>query len=293
MAVLMPALVAGAIAAGIALGLLAVSRLFGRWLGGGLWLVPLALGGYVAGHAWLRGWFSSGGFSWPPPDAYDWIPFVVVVAALLGCLESVWPSRAWTRLENRLLVGALLCGLVLYPLISATWTIQESAAWLAGTVLGIAFVWSVADSEAHRLGRAFVLPMALWVAAVAVCMQLCRATILMELSVILLACLAAAWIVSLGWASLSFARGGVGVIVCAVAGMILFARFYGYPELPPATAIALAGAPLALAIDRIPAFAGWKPLLRSMLRIVALLVPIGVAVGFALQEFLKGGIEGY
>ncbi len=293
MALLMPAVVAAAIAAGFAFLLVSVAYLLG---GGdrGRWSVPVALaGGYALGHAWLRGWVAPNGPPWLPSDAYDWIPYAALAAGLVGWLDAIWPGRWWTRLENRLILVGGLTWLLLNPLITGTWAPQESAGWLA-LIAGVTLLsWGSLDLHARRLGRAAILPVAIWVKVTAICMQLCHATILMELAAILLLALAALWVVSRWAPALTLERGGTPVLAVVVAGLILFARFYGYPELPAPSAVALAIAPLFLGIDALPGIRHRTALVRWIVRMIALAIPLGVALGFALPEFLKAGLEGY
>jgi hypothetical protein len=100
-------------------------------------------------------------------------------------------------------------------------------------------------------------------------------------------------IVSIWWRGLSLARGGSAVVVTVFAALVLSARFYGYPELPLPSLVALAVAPRMLWLDRIPFVRERGPIVATLWRVLAILIPCGVAIGFALPEFLKAGLEAY
>ncbi len=294
MSLLIPILIACGISAGVCLVVATLARVFGGPEGRAVAFLPFALAiGYAAGHAWLRGWVRPALVPIPPIDAYDWIPWLALAAMILGGLDSVRPCPGWARWENRLLLTALTLWLLLRPLLEGTWSTQEAAQWMSGLGLLALAVWGVLDFQAKRLGRKAVLPLIVWTSATALCMQFCHITTLAQLGFVLVAGLAGFWIVSLWWPGLTLARGAVPVLLVVVNGLILFGRFYAYPELPVPTAIGLAIAPLSLAVDSVPPLRNARPLWTALLRLLALLVPVGVAVGFALHEFLKAGVDGY
>lgn len=294
MALLLPGLIAVGIAFSATFVLVALGRAIHRQGSAGLWSVPIGLGaGYALGHAWLRGWLQGTPPQWPPADGYDWIAWLALAVAIIAALDATWPTSWWSRWINRTAIVAAVLWCLVATLLGGFWSAEEGPAWLAALGASALLVWGILDWESGVLGRDAILPVALWAAATGVCMQLCHSLILAELGMVLAGALFALWIVSRWSSGLTLARGGVPVVVTVLSGIILYGRFYNFPELPAASAIALAVAPLVLWFDQLPPMRSWRPLWRGMLRIGLLLVPLGIAIGFALQEFLKAGLEGY
>ncbi len=268
----------------IGMGLAAVVALLVSALGGrgptwGRRALPIGLGlAYALGHAAVRGWLRRDWPPFPPLDATDWVPWLALGASLLGLLETVAPTPAWARWENRLLMTALTLWLVLGPLLGGAWEPREGYVRLAGLGLGMLAAWGVLDWQAERLGRATLLPLTLLAGGTAAGLLLSHSLVLAEFAAVLAASLAACWLVGLWSPGLTPARGGVAVVVVVLAGLLLAGHFYAYPELPGPVAATLAAAPLALWVDRLGPARRLGPWASSFLRLAA----VGGVVGVAL-----------
>jgi hypothetical protein len=259
---------------------------------GGRWGLPLGLGiGYALGHAGASEWLTSGELpSIPPLNATDWLPWLALAAMVLGLLESLWPSPAWARWENRLLLVGATLWLLIGPLYQSLWEPAQwkGAVWVCGLGAGILVFWGLLEGLSGRRGRAMLLPLAVLAGGTAAALVLSRFLVLGECGMGLAAALGAAWLVSRWWVELSPAGGGVPVVGVLLAGLILGGFFYA--ELPASSAILLALAPLALLVDRIGPVARWPGWAGGLARLAAVLVPVGAAV--ALAAMAAPGLEG-
>lgn len=268
-----PGLTGMGLASALALLVMVLGALSGRRS------LPMALGlAFAIGHAAVRGWLQDGGPPWPPLDATDWVPWLALLAMTLGLLESVAPCPAWARWENRILLTALMLGLVLRPLLAEWLVTVEGVGWLLGVGLGILAAWGVLESQAERLGRAILLPMVILAIGTAGVLLLSHSLVLASSAAVLAAALAACGLVMLWRGEGASVRGGVPVVVVVLAGLILSGHIYAFPALPGLAAVGLAAAPLALGVDRVGPGRWLGPRGSALIRLVAVLVVVGVAL---------------
>jgi hypothetical protein len=289
---LRPGLIGMGLSAVTAIVVTAVAALFAR-RSGRSWGVPLGLGlGYALGHAAVYGWLPPNRPPFPPFEVFDWLPWLALAAMLLGFFEVLAPTPAWARWENRLLLTAVAVWVLLGPLVGGMWADWGQATpWLAGIGLGIVILWAVVESHAARLGRSLILPLIVLAGGTSAAMLLGHSLKLAELSAVLAASLGACWIVAFGWPALTLARGGVPVFVAVLAGLLLCGHFYS--ELPAAPAVLLAAAPLTLWIDRIGPLRRLRPWQAALVRVVAVLVPVGAAIAITVMQAPPPVPEGY
>jgi hypothetical protein len=263
-----------------------LAKLSGRG-SSGPWKIALALGaGYLAGHIAI---------AWPSSDVTDRIPPLAVAAMVLGMLEATWPGPPWARWENRLLLSALVVGLIVEP---ARASLEETQGlrgfWIAMGIVGLVIFasWTNLEALAARVrGVAIALPMLVVAGGMSAVLALSGSMLLGQLGGALTAALAAAWIASWRGEPLSLSRGGVPVLVVVLSALALEGQVYS-PAPGKTTMLALvAVAPFALWILRIGPLRRLAPWQAALLGAVIALVPIGVALGMALTASAE--VESY
>jgi hypothetical protein len=269
----LPALVAGVVAG---VGRLVATRT--RIAAGAPASVALALGAAVLaarlGTAPLPRQF-------PPIDVTDWIPVIVLVAMLLGLCESLRPSPAWARWENRVLLALLVLRLILGPLPDVDWTTRANLTWLAGLLVASLAAWANVDALAARrptapLGASLVIT----IASTALALLLSGTLVLAQIGAALAAALGAVYLVSWRLPAGSLAPGGTPVLVATCSALLIEGHVYA--GLAPAAAVLLASAPFGAWLGSAGPARRLAPWQATLLGLVASLVPAGVAVGLVL-----------
>lgn len=272
------------------------------------WGAAVGVGlGYILGHAVMSEWHSGtrladtwrdlqtwtragGAFPLSAGNGWDWLPWIAAIATLIGVLDGGWPAPRWSRWQNRLLLAVLLMWLVFSPLVGGLWTAEHGAAWMIGLGSATFAFATVLDIRAERLGPA--MPLVLMVPAIgmAAAQHFSESSYLFTiLSGALAATTGALWVVSWFSPRMNLARATIPIYAVVYAGLAIGGMFYG--GLPKTSGLALAVAPLASFIDRV---GPWRigrdedgALIQesrkaSTARVIAMLVPIGIAVGVAL-----------
>ncbi len=288
----------------------------GESTSGPRWGAAVGVGlGYIFGHAAMSEWHSGdrpadtwrdlqtwtregGAFPLFAGNGWDWLPWIAAIATLVGVLDGAWPAPRWSRWQNRLLLVVLLMWLVFSPLVGGLWMPGQGAAWMIGLGAATFALATVLDIRAARLGPS--MPLVLMVPAIgmAAAQHFSESSYVFAiLSGALAATTGALWVVSWFSPRMNLARATIPTYAMVYAGLAFGGMFYG--GLPRTSALALALAPLASFIDRVGPWqmiarpaklddawsdegvpgGGWK---ASTARVVAMLVPIGIAVGAAL-----------
>lgn len=290
-----------AAAVGIALIVSALAAFLGR--GGDAPTGPrwgLAIGlalGYGVGHAFVREWlkgprlqeawsalkvwkFGEGEFPLFPSGMVDWIPWLAGAALIIGVLDGIQPVPGWAKWENRLFLTVLTLGLLLPLFLNGTWEFVQGAKWAGGLGLAVLAFWAVIDARATRIGASMPLILLLMAIALSISQTVSGLSIKMgSLGGVLSGALGGIWVVSWMSPRIALARAAVPVFVVIYAGSIFCGVFYH--ELPMASAIALALAPMATLVDRIGPVTRLSPWKVAAIRTAALIVPLGVAVAVA------------
>lgn len=270
------------------------------------WGAALGVGfGYILGHAAMSEWHAGdrpadtwrdlqtwtregGAFPLFAGNGWDWLPWIAAAATLIGVLDGAWPTPRWSRWQNRLLLAILLMGLVFRPLIGGAWTVGQGAAWMIGLGVATFALTTVLDIRAERLGPAMPLVLLVPAVGMSVAQHFSHSYVFAVLSAALAATTGAVWVVSWFNARMNLARATIPIYATVYAGLAFGGMFYA--SLPWISAAALAIAPLASFIDRVgpwrmarsedgePGRGDWK---TSIARLMAMLVPIGVAIGAA------------
>jgi hypothetical protein len=227
--------------------------------------------------------------AFPPIEVTDRVPWLVVAAVLLGVFESIHPSPAWARWENRVLLAVLVLGVVLGPVLSDDWPSRRDLARQGGLVLVVLVAWVGLETLAAGRSTAALGPSLLALAAAsAAALLLSGSVVLGQIGGGLAAALGVVWIVSWWLPDRSLSRGGVPVLVATLAALLIEGQVYS--GLAREAGLLLGTAPLVPWL----AFAGparrlatWQ---SALLATALVLLPAGVAVGLALQA-APGGYE--
>jgi hypothetical protein len=287
MQLILPGLIGMGVAAGAAAVVLIVSGLIGRGdpaRDRGRWGPAFALGlGYALGHAAVREWITPPTWPpFPPLDAPDWAAWLALAAMVLGVLDATWPSPAWARWENRLIVSAVTVWLIVRSQYEGLWATRDGARSLGAMVAGVYLLWSVLDGLSARAGRATIFPLVILTAGTSVVLVLSRSLVLGEYGAALTVALAVAWVASRWKARLTLARGGVPIVSVVLAALLLSGYFYA--ELSRRNALLLASAPLTLLVGELPPIrraSAWK---SGLARAIAILIPVGIAIALAAMD---------
>jgi hypothetical protein len=219
--------------------------------------------------------------AFPPVEVTDRIPWIVAAAMLLGLCESVRPSPGWARWENRLLLTALVLGLILGPVLGEDWPTRSALARQGGLALVLLAAWANLESLASRRSTAMLGPALLVVAASAgVALMMSGSLVLGQLGLGLASALAAAWVVSWWLRGPSLRRGGIPVLFATYGALLIVGHIYS--GLPAPAAYLLAAAPLAAWVGFVGPtrrLAAWQ---ATLLGALATLVPAAVAMGLAI-----------
>jgi hypothetical protein len=254
----------------------------------GSWGAALGLAvGFLAAFFALKGWPP-----FPPIDVADWLPYLAVLAMVLGLVEGLARVPDWSRWLLRATLAALLVWVKINPLREPRgWGALATAAYGVGLWTAALFLWWNLESVASRVTGAAV-PLALSVLSLAVGIVSVGSHVATAgLMIVGLAVASAAIaIVCLVAPAASIARGGVGVATILLFGVGLDAYFYGQ-DMPVSCAALLTLAPIVL-------WVGWIPPLRCRARwqaaficALAILIPAGAAAGIALTRYLAESVE--
>ena len=246
-----------------------------RPLGGGI--APAA--GYAIAYGRLVGEL---GFPAASPD--NWIIYVAAAGAIVGVAFCLLPVPKWAHVATVLVLAALLCFMLLKPLLdAATVARATAAAWIAGGAVAMT-LWWLGMNQIARAGPRMLAP------AVAMLVALGGAAILGEgglaqrggftlgaMAVVLGASLAVATFTP----RFSLAGGGMLVTTLVILGTLFYAWFYIYPDPSPRMKAAIGIVVAAPAL----AACGWFPGIykrshwtRGVVAVVAVLLGIATAV---------------
>lgn len=283
MDLLIPGLLGVALAAGVSALVLASAR-------GRAWGVPLGLGcGFALGHAAVRGWLMAPEWpTGPPLDAVDWAPWLALVAAGLGAIDAARPvGKAW-RWSGRALLTAAAIALVLGPLMSGAWEAEPRHGLdrLIGLGLALLAAWGATAVLVVRRGGGAALPLLGWCAGSGGVLAAAHSLALGASAVTLAAALGPVAILAIWRPERAGGRGWLAVVVVALAALTLGGLFYA--DLPTTSAVLLALAPLALAIDRLGPVRRRPTWAIVLLRVAAVLVPVVAALAIALVTSAGG-----
>jgi hypothetical protein len=252
--------------------------------GGQGWGPPLALWlGYAAGHWALRGFPP-----FPPAESLDWLFWLAWAAGAAGCLEAAGRSAGWVRFATRALVSAAAVWLILRARLQSSSGLA-SAGLVAATGCALLALWALLEGLAERRPGSS-LPLVLWTTAAAssVSLVLSGSVVLGQLAGALAAALGALVVVSWWRPAAARFRGAPAVAAVALGGLWISGAVYS--ELPLASALLLAAAPVAAWEGEAPAVRRLKPWQATLARFLAALIPaaVAVAIAFAASPSFEG-----
>lgn len=233
-------------------------------------LGPLAVGvAYFVGHLFIAGWVS-----FPPTDTTNWLPYFALAAAVLGAFCGVLAIKAWARVLIFALVSAGALRLLLKPKFQYGWSLSEGWIWVACLGSAMVLLAIILDALVRRSATAVETPAFLLI--------ICGGTfgaLMLSGSMLLgqfAAVLGAAVFGSLVFTARKVALGrGIVPVFSLLLGALLVSGYF-FAELPVASAMLLAFAPVLAVIpigmpSKILAF-GIRAALVSVPVIVALVL---------------------
>jgi hypothetical protein len=264
LAVLVPTVI-GAVAVG--LGRLRGGRLKSEGDGGLPWWTAAAVGiAYVAGH------LAVSRPALPPVDVTDRVPLVALAAAALAAAEAAWRATV----TGRVLLAALVIGLVLGPVATADGLEREAVIRLAAALAVAAVAWAnVEDLAARTDGADLVRALVITSVGAGLSLLLSGSAVLGQLGLALAAALAASWL-----AAGRPPAGAVSTTTAILTALVLIG--FVYASLPATSAVLLASAPAAVWPTRLGPFRRLNPWTTAFLNTAAVMVPVAVAVGLAV-----------
>lgn len=237
-------------------------------------LGPLVIGlAYLSGHLVITGWVP-----FPPTDTTNWLPFFALATGILGAFCGVLAIKAWARVLIFSLVSTGALRLLLKPKFLYVWSLAEGWIWVACLAGAMVLLAIILDALVRRTATAIEIPAFLLI--------ICAGTfgaLMLSGSMLLgqfAAVLGAAVFGSLVFIArkVALGRGIVPVFSLMVGALVVSGYFFA--ELPAASAVLLAFAPiLALIPVGMP-----SKLLTSGTRAALVSVPIVVAVVLAFHS---------
>lgn len=238
--------------------------------------------GFVAAWFAIYGWPAL-----PPRDVTQWLPFLAVLAAVVGIVESATRFGIGLRWVVRVVAIAIALTTQVAPLFQTTWTPMTGALWTAGFGLLWLVGWLFLEQLTSRTGRswsAFVL-MALGACISAAC-GLSSSAAIAQAGGMLTAALGALWIVTLFARNFEWKTSVLPVAAILLPALLVNACCYA--ELRPMTTgllvLAPAGGWLAAFVLRSSHHRDW------VAATVTILLGAG-AVAAAIATSSPGGYE--
>ncbi|MBI1923763.1 hypothetical protein HYR99_05885 [Candidatus Poribacteria bacterium] len=251
---------------------------------GGAWAGGLALGaGYIVGHAGVIGWPP-----FPPVEATQWLVYLAIAASAVGLLEARWGRSTWVRWGVRLLLLGMTLWLLLRPMLKHNWGPGEAVAWLAGLGIALLLFWGGLDALVKRLsGVSLPLTLLIVAAGGSVVLGLSGSLLLGQLEGALAAALGVSLVVAWWRPAMSLARSALPVVTVLLAGLWMAGYFYA--QVPAASALLLAVAPMAAWVGQIPSMRRAAPWQVNLARAAGVLIPVLLAVLLAISASSSNG----
>jgi hypothetical protein len=259
----------GLLAAALISGVFAIA---GRLWKSSNWVDAVALGvGYVCGHLVITGWPP-----FPPIEATQWLPYIAIGAAIVGVVDTFLRPVGALRTPIWLLFCAGILGVLLSSKFQYGWSLFGGTLWIVGLAIGMLLLTVFLDSAAQR-DASISLPLVVAIVAggTGLALMLSGSMLLGQLALVLAA--AAGAIVAVGLL-LPNAVNGRGI--APVAGAVLSGLWlsgYFFSELPPASALLLAGSSIP-ALMLVLCDESGNPRRGLLLRAIVAAVPVALAV---------------
>ena len=200
--------------------------------------VPLALGfAYLSGHLMIAGWVA-----FPPADTTNWLPYFALVGAVLGASCILVATKTWARVLIFVLVSAGTLRLLLRPKFQYGWSLGEGWLWVACLACAFVLLAIILDALVRRPATAVALPALLLITCAGTfgALVLSGSMLLGQFAAVL----GAAVFGNLVFTARKVALGrGIVPVFSLLLGALLVSGYF-FAELPPASAVLLASAPV-------------------------------------------------
>ncbi len=252
----------------------------------GFWSGPVALAGSFL-WAFLG---ASGPPQFPPIQVTDWLPFIAVVAAVIGLADSTLEIPRGVKWATGCLCIALATWMLIRPLPAETHSQTTKLSWLAMRAIVWGGCWIAIERQAIKYtGSAIPRDLLIVTSATALVLVMSASKLLGLLAGSLAASLAV--FVAVGYfTSLSMARGSVLVLLTLLSGLLICGLFYAFLSRPNALLLLLSVVLTALSrLGRLGHLQGWK---RHSVQLAFAAIPAVIAVILAVTDFAASMSEG-
>ena len=201
-------------------------------------LSPLAIGlAYLSGHLVITGWVP-----FPPADTTNWLPYFALVGAVLGAFCGVFPAKSWVRVFIFALVSEGALKLLLKPKFQYGWSLMEGWTWVACLGSAMLLLALVLDALARRTATAVEMPAFLLITCAGTfgALMLSGSMLLGQFAAVLAAAVFGTLVLAVG--KVAMGRGIVPVFSLLLGTLLVSGYFFA--ELPAASAVLLAFAPV-------------------------------------------------
>ncbi len=241
--------------------------------------------GFVAGYHAVDGWPPL-----PPTESQHWLVLVALPAmVLVSCLGPYPHTPLFARVSIRLfqfLLAAALAPLLLQSYLKYDWSGGQATMWITNLGTSAIVLWLMTDLlKEWRPGRWVVAALSLVAGGTGVVILMSGSQSLGQMGLSLAGVLAAGWAVSWVLPNGAVTPATVGVALTLLVGLWL--NGYYYASVTATNAVLLAVSPLAAWLVEL------LPLRKSpdwrvgVLRVVAIGIPVGVALALAAIRFQK------
>ncbi len=217
----------------------------------------------------------------PPDDAWQLLPWLAVAASLINFI----PANKKILKIFYILILALL-GYLLVPQFERL--AEERTYWLGAMMLGLFVSLATSLLIAHKLiGPA--LPFYWLLITVAALLLTLSASLLKftqlggMLVAVVAGCLIAAWLFPQRSVAQTIAPGWAVLF----PGLVLEARLYTFSEVPLTSFLLVLIAPLMIWLTALPGVRKMKPIWRTTIGTICVLVPLAIGLSFAGQVALR------
>lgn len=236
-------------------------------------LGPLALGlAYLTGHLFIVGWVP-----FPPADTTNWLPYVALAAAILGASCAVLTIETWARLLIFALFSAGALRLLLKPKFQYGWSLGEGWIWVACLGIAMVLLAIILDALVRRSATPVEIPGLLLIVCAGTfgALMLSGSMLLGQFTAVLGAAIFGSLV--LAARKVSLGRGIVPVFSLLAAALLVSGYFFA--ELPAASAMLLAFAPILALIP----IGRPSRLWASGMRMALVSVPVVIALVLAFR----------
>ena len=254
------------------------------------WLIAAALGvGYIVGYLGLEGLPA-----FPPKLGTHWLFYLAITGLIVG---RFWHLAMWGPIAQ-IAISIILPRLLLTSTFKHTWGTFEGIIWWVCLAVAIFIIWYLVEKSFSTLPSGASGPFVYFglSGGTALILALSGSLRLAQHCGILVALLAASWILTLGLQRdrkrFVFPRGASPVVTLLLIG--IWMNGYFFAEVPAVSAILLVISPLLALIGRITAVQALGAWRSMLIQIAAIALPVVIAVCIALiRSGFLGDNSGY